>query len=171
MKMKESKLFMNFISNFLNKGDSVITYFNGSITQNQLITIIVVVLVCLILLKVVKKGIKLLVFLCALGIIFFNIHNFSPSKLLDTSTLLSSPTVKEQLVTLAEKSEVIKVEDNTISVKVDNEWCSLNDIKSIVTLEDNQISVNVNGNDIVIDDEKIIELLNMCINSGFNVIE
>ena len=153
---------MESIKNVLNGlGDPAITYFNGAITQSQLISILIIVVVCLILLKVVKKGIKLVVFLCTIGVIIFNLTNFSPTKLLDSNIVLATPELKEQLVSLSDKSDMIKIESDIVSVKINDNWINVNDIKSLINLEDGTISLNVDGKDIVIDDEKIIELLNL----------
>ena len=146
-----------------NTDGSVTTYFDGRITQTQLIMIIATIVIGLIILRFVKKSVKFIIMICLIGSIFFNVNFVSPDTLVGAAAVLNTREVKTQITKLANKSDSIKIENSDIQLKVADEWVSLNDITGLVQLEDGKISLNVGGKDIVIEDKQIIDLLRICL--------
>lgn len=145
-----------------NADGSVKTFFDGRITATQLIFIGAVVLIGFILLCKLKKMARFVVLIAVLASIYLDVQLFSPSKMVNAiATIASSPTVKKQVVALADKSDNISMDNNKLQIKVNDTWINLDTITSVVHAEDGNISITVDGKDILISDKAIIELLTL----------
>lgn len=137
------------------------TYFDGAITQNQLISIIVAIIAIFIVIVLAKKTIRLVltVAIVVIALIYFGV--VSPKELKDVSKVVSEKGT-EVFNDVAKMSDNVKVESDgglNIQVCIEGNWYSVDDISSFVKVEDGVYSVSVNNRDYTVTDKGIIKLL------------
>lgn len=137
------------------------TYFNGAVTQEQILALVTAVAVVAVILNLMKGVIK---FLITGGVligasVFLGIA--SPSELEDISKLVGGNDFKV-VSQIAKASKNIKYnkKNNTLKVKVDGKWIDVSDITSYASILD-KCSVHIDGKDYKITDDSIKEILDI----------
>lgn len=142
-------------------------YFNGMLTEKQLITIVIAVVALIIILSIAKKVLKVVLSVTVLvaALMYFNI--VSPDKLLSIEKVIEEQGSKA-IEEIADASENIKIstEDKEINIQIkpDNtdEWINLDDISKMVTDKDDCITIIINENNSYnITDKNVIKLLKL----------
>lgn len=135
------------------------TYFDGLLTQSQLFIILAVIILTVVIAINIKSILKTLVSFCLLLLCGVLIFLASPKPLRDVASKLKDNEFVEQVKTLSESSDDIKFKDGKVSVKLGNDWYSLEDIKSYVNVSEDSISINVNGQKYTVKSDGIKTLL------------
>lgn len=145
--------------NFMTTEDGEVnTYFDGRVTQSQLIVAIVCVVALLFCIAFLKKLAKIVCILVLVGVMLVHYGASSPIELNDiASTIQSTGTAYYEKV--ANSSDSVKFEDNTVSVKIDGNWYNVKDIQSIVSGSEGVLTVIIDGESHTVDNSYIIEVL------------
>ena len=139
---------------------SVKTFFGGQVTLLQLMQVGFMGLTLVILFKSAKSVVKTVVLLGCVAFLCFTYYATKPNALVNTVAVVSEH--KEELDKLAELSKNIKIDGDSVSIKVqDGTWISTDDIKSFILVGEDKVSINVGGQDIAIADKELIELLKL----------
>lgn len=145
--------------NFSNADGEVTTYFGGRFTTSQIVTFVIVVLAIVLVLCFMKSIVKLFISVILVGIMLVQFGIASPTQLKDIADTISSKGIETYQV-LANASENIKLEDNTIKIKIgDDNWIDVTDIKSYVKSDEGVISITVGKETYAITDENVIKLI------------
>lgn len=135
-------------------------YFNGAITQNQLIIGIICVIGLFIVLAVAKKIVRIVCSIVALVMLCINVGVFSPDKV-DMTSITGQQT---QLVQIAKSSkDYVKVDTKNgvkVQVKINDTWTPLEDIASFKDTDEGY-SVCVNGETYLVTDESVQKVLSL----------
>lgn len=135
-------------------------YFNGAITQNQLIIGIICVIGLFIVLAVAKKIVRIVCSIVALVMLCINVGVFSPDKV-DINNIKGQQT---QLVQIAKSSkDYVKVDTKNgvkVQVKINDTWTPLEDIASFKDTDEGY-SVCVNGETYLVTDESVQKVLSL----------
>lgn len=135
-------------------------YFNGAITQNQLIIGIICVIGLFIVLAVAKKIVRIVCSIVALVMLCIHVGVFSPDKV-DMTSITGQQT---QLVQIAKSSkDYVKVDTKNgvkVQVKINDTWTPLEDIASFKDTDEGY-SVCVNGETYLVTDESVQKVLSL----------
>lgn len=145
------------------ESEVVKTYFNGAVTQQQLMTVIVAVIAVFLVLSLAKKLVRFVLTVAIIVGVSIYFGLVSPEQLRDASKVVSEKG-QEVFTQIADTSKNVKVDtSNGLDVKVciDNNWYSVNDISSFVKAKDGVYSVSINGQDYAVTDEGIKEMLDL----------
>ena len=154
---------MNEIQSFLNtaneKGE-VITFFDGKVTLNQLVVVVIAILAVILVISLIKGVLKtcLTIGIAVFALVYFGFA--SPDQLKDVADQIAKQgaAVYEQY---QEASEYIKYEDNKLYISTDkNTWIDVSTIKSVVKGNNKSISVVTPDGTYAFTDSKVIELIN-----------
>lgn len=146
------------------ENEVVKTYFNGAITQQQLIGIIIAVVAVIVILALAKKAIKLILTVVVIigALIYFNV--MSPEQLKDVSKVIAEKG-QSTFTQISEASQNVKVDTSgetpSISVNLEGTWVNVNDITNFVKTKDGVYSVNVNGQSYSVSDDSIKKVLDL----------
>lgn len=143
--------------NFANSDGEVKTYFDGRITQTQLIVIILAVIALIILRKVLKGIVRTLIMVgvACFALVYFGVA--SPTQIKDTAKTIQDKGIATYQ-TMAKSSDNIQVKGKDVQIKVGNEWYSVSDIKSVVNVGAT-LSIRVGDKTVAIDDKQVIDLI------------
>lgn len=142
-------------------------YFNGLLTEQQLITIVVAIVAIVIVISIAKKMLKvvLTVGIIITALLYFGV--ISPDNLVSVEKVIEEQGTKV-IEELAEASENIKVstEDKEISIQIkpDNtdEWINVDDISKMVSNKEDSITVIMDETtSYEITDKNVIKLLKL----------
>lgn len=152
--MESIKQFLNFT----NEQGEVITFFGGRVTLSQLIGFIILVMVVTFILKFVKKSFKiiLLAICCVSAACYMGV--VSPEQVKDVSEKIAQNGV-DTYEKFAKMSDSIKIEDNNISIKVNDNWLNISDVDKFMKTAGDKVAVFVDDAQYVIEDAGIVELL------------
>lgn len=145
-------------------GEVVKTYFNGAVTQNQLICIIIAVIAVILVLSFAKKVLKLVLSVVIIvgALIYFGV--VSPEQLTDASKVIAEKG-QSTFTQISEASQNVKVdtsgESPSISIKLGDDWVNVNDVTNFVKAKDGVYSVNVNGQSCSVSDDSIKQVLDL----------
>lgn len=146
--------------NFASSNGEVITLFNGKITLSQLIVGIGAIAVIIIALKFLKKTVRTVTLIGAICFALVHYGLATPTQLKDVGMQIAQDGVaKYQAV--AEMSENIQLNNNSISIKIEDKWVSLDNIQSFVSTGDDSVSITVDGQSYAVNDKSVVQLLNM----------
>lgn len=140
------------------------TYFNGAVTQNQLISMIIASIAVILILSFAKKVLKLVLIsaVVTIALVYFGV--VSPEKVKDLRAVVKEQGV-EVFNEVAELSNSVKVDtsddDVSVQVLIEDKWYDINDISSFIKSEDGIYSVSINGKDYAVKDEGIIRILDL----------
>lgn len=136
-----------------------ITVFGGKFTLSQVVAVLICIIAVSFILKKLKGIIKavLSVVIIAVAAIYFGIA--TPEQIKSIADKVAEVGV-ETYQKFAEVSENIKVEEGSIKICVGEQWVDVKDIASTVTDNEGKMSITVDGKDLIVDDEKVTELLN-----------
>ena len=166
---------MEFIEKFkgliqaTNPEGAVKTYFDGRLTQNQLIALGLGALVIFIAFCSFKKIMRLVVTVGVIGFMAANLGVASPEVLKNTVDIIKEKGT--EVAQLAELSDNVKIEGESISIKLGDEWYSVSDINSYIVTDEatGAVSVTVGDKDIAITDDSILSLLKLLSNKSDSV--
>lgn len=142
-------------------------YFNGLLTEQQLITIVVAIVAIVIVISIAKKMLKvvLTVGIIIAALLYFGV--ISPDNLVSVEKVIEEQGTKV-IEELAEASENIKVstEDKEISIQIkpDNtdEWINVDDISKMVSNKEDSITIIMDETtSYEITDKNVIKLLKL----------
>lgn len=154
---------MSEIQSFLNtaneKGE-VITFFDGKVTLNQLVVLIIAVIAVSLVISFIKGVLKtcLTIGIAVFALVYFGFA--SPDQLKDVADQIAKQgaAVYEQY---QEASEYIKYEGNKLYISTDkNTWIDVSTIKSVIKGNNKSISVVTPDGTYAFTDSKVIELIN-----------
>lgn len=146
------------------ENEVVKTYFNGAITQQQLIGIIIAVVAVIVILALAKKAIKLILTVVVIigALIYFKV--MSPEQLTDASKVIAEKG-QATFTQISEASKNVKVDTSgetpSISVNLGGTWVNVNDITNFVRTKDGVYSVSVNGKSYSVSDDGIKKVLDL----------
>ena len=147
------------LANFASGADGEVkTYFDGRITQSQLIVGIIAIVAVLFILKFVKSIAKLF---CTIAIVCVCLVQFglaTPDQLVDIAGKMKD-TGMAYYEKVATASENIKLTDGNLSFRIGDKWINASDIKSVVSGKENTLTVITGTDTLTIDDKTIIEVL------------
>lgn len=139
------------------------TYFNGAITQNQLIAIIVAIVAVVLILAFVKKIAKLVltVAVVVIALVYFGV--MSPEQLKDVSKVVAEQG-QGVFTQIADTSKNVKVDTANgleVQVCINDTWVNVNDISSFIKSDDGAYSVTVDGKTYSVSDDSIKQVLDL----------
>lgn len=146
--------------NFSNSDGEVKTFFGGRLTLSQLIFIILAVVVVIVVLKLLKGVLRIALTVTTLIIFLLQFGLASPTQLGDITKVIAEEGISAYN-TYAKNSDNIKLQNNKIMVRLNDNWYSVNDIDSIVSTGDDSISITINGKSYATRDKTMIKLLNV----------
>ena len=136
--------------NFASSNGEVITLFNGKITLSQLIVGIGAIAVIIIALKFLKKTVRTVTLIGAICFALVHYGLATPTQLKDVGMQIAK-----------DGSENIQLNNDSISIKIEDKWISLKDIQSFVSTGDDSVSITVDGQSYAVNDKSVVQLLNM----------
>lgn len=154
---------MNKVQQFLNFSNSdgeVKTFFGGRLTLSQLICIILAVVIVIVVFKLLKGVLRIALTVTTLIIFLLQFGLASPTQLGDITKVITEEGISAYN-TYAKNSDNIKLQNNKIMVRLNDNWYSVNDIDSIVSTGDDSISITINGKSYATRDKTMIKLLNV----------
>lgn len=146
------------------ENEAVKTYFNGAITQNQLMSIIIAIIAVVLILAFTKKVIKLVLTVVVIigALIYFGV--MSPTQLKDITDVVSEKG-QGVFTQIAEVSQNVKVDtsgdDLDVKIKIEDNWVSMKDVSSFIKSDDGVYSVIVNGKSYSVSDDSIKQVLDL----------
>lgn len=154
---------MNKVQQFLNFSNSdgeVKTFFGGRLTLSQLICIILAVVIVIVVFKLLKGVLRIALTVTTLIIFLLQFGLASPTQLGDITKVIAEEGISAYN-TYAKNSDNIKLQNNKIMVRLNDNWYSVNDIDSIISTGDDSISITINGKSYATRDKTMIKLLNV----------
>lgn len=140
------------------------TYFNGLLTQKQLLILIVAVVLGVLVLTLVKKILKMILMAGIICVALVSLNINAPLHLRDVSSVLSGQN-RVEITQLVKKSNNIKLVSSSggigIQIKLNGKWVSVDDIKSFVKTNNGAYSIAVNDNNFDVTDVSIKRLLDL----------
>ena len=138
------------------------TYFNGAVTQNQIMVFIVAFVVVLAILALAKKIVKVAFSVAVIVVALIYLGVASPDQLNDVSSVIAKQGDKV-ITQISDTSKNVKFDKSSgdIQVCIENKWISVKDITSYTNAFGSS-SVSVNGKDYEVTDgdvKKILDLL------------
>lgn len=146
--------------NFSNSDGEVKTFFGGRLTLSQLICIILAVVIVIVVFKLLKGVLRIALTVTTLIIFLLQFGLASPTQLGDITKVIAEEGISAYN-TYAKNSDNIKLQNNKIMVRLNDNWYSVNDIDSIVSTGDDSISITINGKSYATRDKTMIKLLNV----------
>lgn len=153
---------MDSLSKYLNFTDSsgtVKTFFGGRVTLNQMIAIVFCIIAVIFVIKFIKGVIKTVVSvaLVLIALCYFGVA--SPDSLKSTATVLKNVGT-EAVVSLADSTNSIRLNDDSISINLEGNWVEIDDIDTVV-FTDNSATVVIDDKSYLVEDKSVIQLLNL----------
>lgn len=140
------------------------TYFNGAVTQNQIMVIIVAIVVVLAILALAKKIIKVVLSVAVIVVTLVYLGITSPEQLKDVSSVVAEQGDKV-ITQISDTSKNVKFDKSSgdIQVCIEGKWINVKDISSY-TKSFGGSSVSVNGKDYQVTDEGVKKILDLLVN-------
>ena len=146
-------------------GNEVNLYFNGLITEQQLIVIVVAIVAIVIVVFIAKKILKAILTVGIVAVTLIYIGVISPDNLITVEKVIEEQGTKV-IEELAEDSENIKlsIEDKDIDIQINpdstDEWINIDDINKMLTNKEDCIVIIIDENtSYEITDKNVIKLL------------
>lgn len=140
------------------------TYFNGLLTEKQLVILIVAVVIGVLVLTLAKKILKMILMAGIICIALVSLNITAPLHLRDVSSVLSGQN-RTEVTQLVKKSNNIKLVSSTggidIQIKLNGKWISVDDIKSFVKTDDGAYSIAIDASNFDVTDASIKRLLDL----------
>ena len=138
-------------------------YFNGAITQNQIICVILSIVVVILILLFVKKIVKVVLTVGVIisALVYFGVA--SPEQIGDVAAIVSDKGQKA-FTQISETSNNVKFDNSNgldIQVRINDKWISVNDIKSFVKSKNGVYTVTVDGKSYSVSDDSIKQVLDL----------
>lgn len=135
------------------------TYFNGTVTQNQIMVFIVAVVAVLAILALAKKIVKVALSVAVIVVALIYLGVASPDQLKDVSSVITKQGDKV-ITQISDTSKNVKFDKSSgdIQVCIENKWVNVKDITSY-TNSFGSSSVSVNGKDYEVTDEGVKKIL------------
>lgn len=139
------------------------TYFNGAVTQNQIMVFIVAFVVVLAILALAKKIVKVALSVAVIVVALIYLGVASPDQLKDVSSVIAKQGDKV-ITQISDTSKNVKFNKSSgdIQVCIENKWVSVKDITSY-TNSFGSSSVSVNGKDYEVTDEGVKKILDLLV--------
>ena len=139
------------------------TYFNGAVTQNQIMVFIVAFVVVLAILALAKKIVKVALSVAVIVVALIYLGVASPDQLKDVSSVIAKQGDKV-ITQISDTSKNVKFDKSSgdIQVCIENKWVSVKDITSYTNLFGSS-SVSVNGKDYEVTDEGVKKILDLLV--------
>lgn len=139
------------------------TYFNGAVTQNQIMVFIVAFVVVLAILALAKKIVKVALSVAVIVVALIYLGVASPDQLKDVSSVIAKQGDKV-ITQISDTSKNVKFDKSSgdIQVCIENKWVSVKDITSY-TNSFGSSSVSVNGKDYEVTDEGVKKILDLLV--------
>lgn len=147
------------LANFCTKNGEAITFFDGKVTLSQVIMVVAALIVVSFAIKLLKGALKTIVVIGAIcfALVYYGVA--SPTQLKDAAEVIAQQGV-QAYEKLADASENIKIQGNSVKVRIDGSWVDVADVSSIIKTADGVATVIVDGTSHVVDDSGVISLLN-----------
>lgn len=150
--------------NFTNADGEVITFFNGKVTLSQIVVFIIAVIAIVLLRNVLKGVVKTIVLIAIVCVALVHFGIASPTQIKDAGAKIKETGISTYEM-MAKASENVKVENGNVKIRVQNEWFDLKDIETVIS-SGATYTITVNGKTLVIDDDKVIEVIKTLTDSG-----
>lgn len=139
------------------------TYFNGTVTQNQIMVFIVAVVAVLAILALAKKIVKVALSVAVIVVALIYLGVASPDQLKDVSSVIAKQGDKV-ITQISDTSKNVKFDKSSgdIQVCIENKWVNVKDITSY-TNSFGSSSVSVNGKDYEVTDEGVKKILDLLV--------
>lgn len=139
------------------------TYFNGAVTQNQIMVFIVAFVVVLAILALAKKIVKVAFSVAVIVVALIYLGVASPDQLKDVSSVIAKQGDKV-ITQISDTSRNVKFDKSSgdIQVCIENKWISVKDITSYTNAFGSS-SVSVNGKDYAVTDEGVKKILDLLV--------
>lgn len=139
------------------------TYFNGAVTQNQIMVFIVAFVVVLAILALAKKIVKVAFSVAVVVVALIYLGVASPDQLKDVSSVIAKQGDKV-ITQISDSSRNVKFDKSSgdIQVCIENKWISVKDITSYTNAFGSS-SVSVNGKDYAVTDEGVKKILDLLV--------
>lgn len=139
------------------------TYFNGAVTQNQIMVFIVAFVVVLAILALAKKIVKVAFSVAVIVVALIYLGVASPDQLKDVSSVIAKQGDKV-ITQISDSSRNVKFDKSSgdIQVCIENKWISVKDITSYTNAFGSS-SVSVNGKDYAVTDEGVKKILDLLV--------
>ena len=139
------------------------TYFNGAVSQNQIMVFIVAFVVVLAILALAKKIVKVALSVAEIVVALIYLGVASPDQLKDVSSVIAKQGDKV-ITQISDTSKNVKFDKSSgdIQVCIENKWVSVKDITSY-TNSFGSSSVSVNGKDYEVTDEGVKKILDLLV--------
>ena len=139
------------------------TYFNGAVSQNQIMVFIVAFVVVLAILALAKKIVKVALSVAVIVVALIYLGVASPDQLKDVSSVIAKQGDKV-ITQISDTSKNVKFDKSSgdIQVCIENKWVSVKDITSY-TNSFGSSSVSVNGKDYEVTDEGVKKILDLLV--------
>lgn len=126
------------------------------IVPSQVIVGVIGIVVSMLVLSLMKKTVKWLIGIAVLLICGIWIGVLSPQQAIDTVTAIKEKGISTYQ-RLADASQNIKVDGESISIRINDTWFDLNAVNSFEVMED-KVELKVGGNSYTVTDKNIIKL-------------
>lgn len=138
-------------------------YFNGAITQNQIICVILSIVAVILILLFVKKIVKVVLTVGVIisALVYFGVA--SPEQIGDVAAIVSDKGQKV-FTQISETSKNVKFDNSNgldIQVRINDKWINVNDIKSFVKSKNGVYTVTVDGKSYSVSDDSIKQVLDL----------
>ena len=138
-------------------------YFNGAITQNQIICVILSIVAVILILLFVKKIVKVVLTVGVIisALVYFGVA--SPEQIGDVAAIVSDKGQKA-FTQISETSNNVKFDNSNgldIQVRINDKWINVNDIKSFVKSKNGVYTVTVDGKSYSVSDDSIKQVLDL----------
>ena len=148
------------------------TILNGKMTVKQLLIIIAVAIIVVLVLSLIKKGIKFII--VGALVIYACIHFglISPAQMGDIGKQLAAEGIAkyQEYAGASDNIRVVTVDKKTgekgIEINLLDNWVNIDDIDSIVNGK-KEMTVNINGQSYTVNDPKVIEMLKTFTDGNF----
>ena len=130
-----------------------ILLFDGKMTLEQLIIILVAAIVVGLIIKFVKGTIRMILTVITICVCLVRFSIVTPKQLADAGLAVKKNGV-EYYRSFANSSSNIRISGSSLQIRANNEWYSVNDVTAI-----NGNSIIVKGESVPVDDENILRLL------------
>ena len=139
------------------------TYFNGAVTQNQIMVFIVAFVVVLAILALARKIVKVALSVAVIVVALIYLGVASPDQLKDVSSVVAKQGDKV-ITQISDSSRNVKFDKSSgdIQVCIENKWLSVKDITSY-TNSFGSSSVSVNCKDYEVTDEGVKKILDLLV--------
>lgn len=145
----------------VNEYGEVKTFFGGKVTLTQILQFFAVLIIVALTIRLAKKIVRLVVTVICITFLCISFGVISPEQLESTENILSVAENVVSVKKITELSENVSFDGESVKLKLNDEWYSIDDIQSFTYVEDGVVSVSVAEKDISVTDESLIQLLEL----------